>query len=311
MIIKCTKCSIEYTNNGVSKKLIESEPEKYLNFCKDCRKIKKCGGCGKEFKHHQNKTCSKECSKNMKEKTAIKNYGEPHNFSRESRSRKEWQSRLLEEEGISNVFQRDSIKNKLKETWNRNYGVDNPSKSELIKIRKSKTLKETLRKNPNLYKENWKAAHQNFIDELGYDPRLHAIGKASKESLIIFEPLIRWCLSEGIDYDDIYLGVDGKREYFIQTNKKIYFYDFCIRSKKIIIEFHGTSFHANPNDENVNEWRHPFTGETAKINLHNTNIKNKKAIQKGFSLIEIWSNEDPNTNLEICKKFIKNNIYEN
>lgn len=308
MNLKCTRCSIEYTNNGVSKKLIQSEPDKYLKLCKDCRKYKKCGGCGKEFKHHQNQTCSKACSKVMKEKTYIKNYGASHNFSKESKSRKNWEERLLQEEGITNVFQRELVKDRLKETWTKNYGVDNPSKSELIKEKKSKTLKKTLIKNPNLYKDIWKNIHENFMNELGYDPRLHAIGKASKESLIVFEPLIEWCLLNGIDYDDIYLGIDDKQEYFIQTDKKIYFYDFCIRSKKIIIEFHGTAFHANLKDPNINEWRHPFTGESAKKNIHNTYIKNKKAIRNGFRLLEIWSNEDPNTNLEICKEFINNNI---
>lgn len=308
MNLKCIRCLVEYSNNGISKKLIESDQDKYLKYCKDCRKYKKCGNCEKEFKHHQNLTCSKECSKIMKEKTAIKNYGAPHNFSKESQSRKKWQERMLNEEGISNIFQRSSVKDKLKKTWKDKYGVDNPSKSNLIKEKKTKTLNKTLLKNPDLYKENWKKSHIKLINELGYDPRLHAIGKASKESLLVFNPLIEWCISNGINYDDIYIGIDDKQEYFIQTGNKIYFYDFCIRSKKIIIEFHGTAFHANPNDEKVNEWRHPFTGETARTNLHNTNIKNKKAVRRGFTLLEIWSNKDAISNIEICKTFIKSKI---
>ena len=112
-------------------------------------------------------------------------------------------------------------------------------------------------------------------------------------------------LNDNIDYKDIYVGIGDKQEYFIQTDKKVYFYDFCIRSKKIIIEFHGTAFHANPNDPNVERWNHPFINENYKQNIKKTKLKNKKAIKKGFSLLEIWSDENPELNIEKCKTFIK------
>jgi len=186
--------------------------------------------------------------------------------------------------------------------------VDNPSKSSEIKLKKRKTLKKTLSINPELYKNNWHKTHQRFLDELGYDPRLHLFGKSSKESLEIFTPLLDWCLSIGIDYDDIYLGIDGKNEFFLSSNKKIYFYDFTIRSKKIIIEFHGVCFHANINDPLLEEWRNPFTSETWKENIKKTKVKNNKAIRKGFKLLEIWSNIPYDESLESCKKFIIENI---
>ena len=143
---------------------------------------------------------------------------------------------------------------------------------------------------------------------MGYDPRLQFVGKSSKESLEVFTPLMNWCLSIGIDYDDIYLGIDGKKEFFISKDKEINFYDFTIRSKKIIIEFHGIRFHADINDPLIEEWSNPFTNETWEENIRKRNYKNRKAIKKGFKLLEIWSNISPNENLESCKKFIINNI---
>jgi len=38
------------------------------------------------------------------------------------------------------------------------------------------------------------------------------------------------------------------------------------------------------------------------------NTKKDIAIKNGFKIIEIWSDEDPIINLELCKKFIIENI---
>lgn len=308
-MLNCTKCGSDFINpKSINVKLIENDPERFLHTCKSCRLIRECVICDSLFKHFQNKTCSVKCSKLMKQKTSLKNNGSVHQFCKNSESRKKWENDLLINEGITNVFQRESVKDKIKNTVNFKYGVDNPSQSNEIKIKKKNTLKNTLKNNPNLYKDNWKKTHDKFITELGYDPRLHAIGKASIESLEVFDPLVEWCLYLGINIDDIYLGINDKKEFFLQTDKKLYFYDFCIRSKKIIIEFHGIAFHANPNDINVNEWKHPFTNQSYNDNIKQTEIKNKKAINAGFKLLEIWSDVDPLDNIEICKNFIKENI---
>lgn len=48
-----------------------------------------------------------------------------------------------------------------------------------------------------------------------------------------------------------YIGVDGNKEYFIydNENKKFNLYDFTLRELNIIIEFHGSLWHFNPNYE--------------------------------------------------------------
>lgn len=302
----CKRCEVEFSINNISLKYIEKNKEKY-ELCSKCRKYKFCKNCGDEFHHKQNQTCSKKCTKELKEKSFMISCGSKHNFCKNSKSRIEWENKLLDNEGIVNIFQRVDVKEKIKKTIFDKYGVDSISKSEIIKLKKKETLNKTIKSKPNLYADNWKNTHDNFIKEIGYDPRLHIFGRASKESTKVFKPLIDWCLSIGIEYDDIYLGLDEKNEYFIKS-ENIYFYDFVIRSKKIIIEFNGIAFHAKTEQLNKNEWFNPFTKENAKDNIEKSKLKYKVAEDKGFVVLEIWSDLNHLDNLELCKKFIIDKI---
>ncbi len=55
------------------------------------------------------------------------NSGVNHNFDRNSPSRLAWQQRILNDEGICNVFQREDVKEKCRSTMMKNYGVENPA----------------------------------------------------------------------------------------------------------------------------------------------------------------------------------------
>jgi very-short-patch-repair endonuclease len=310
-MLTCEKCGIEYENSKyLNKKKIKENRERYLHTCSDCRKIKKCENCGSEFKHHQNKTCSRKCAKELKEKSYLISQGTSHNFSKNAKSRIKFEDKLKSEEGISNVFQRETVKDSISKTMVSRYGVDNISKDQDIKARKKETLSKTLIENPDLFKNKWWKKHKQFIDELGYDPRLGILGKASIESMQVFTPILDFCKDLNIDNKDIYIGFEDKSEFCINIGSKTYFYDFCIRSKKLIIEFHGIGFHANPDwdKSKLNEWRSAFTGETSNVNIHKTLVKNNAAIRRGFKVLEIWSDNDINYNINLSKKFINDNI---
>jgi len=302
----CKRCDQEFNNKSISTKWIEKNPEKY-KLCVNCRKFKTCPICKIEFYHIQNQTCSTKCASIMKESSFLESCGAIHNFHKNSKSRLNWQKAMMDKEGISNVFQREEIKQKMKLTLLKKYGVDNISKNDIIKNKKRQTLKKTIEENPNLYKENWLESHKKFMAELGHDPRQHALGKASKESLQVFNKVYKWCIKNGINEDDIFIGVDNKNEFFIQTSKKIYFYDFTISSKKLIIEFHGITFHVKMDDPNKKNWRNPFTNENWKTNIKKTNIKNKAATKRGFKILEIWSDIPVEENIKNCKNFINEN----
>ena len=83
----------------------------------------------KLFKENNIDTSSKRAnnsaiSKEKREKTNLELYGSRHNFCKDHPSRKEWEERLLKEEGITNVFQRESVKQKSMETMLFKYGVE-------------------------------------------------------------------------------------------------------------------------------------------------------------------------------------------
>jgi len=62
--------------------------------------------------------------KNKSKQTRIKRTGYEHNFSKNSPSRIKFEKNLLEKEGITNVFQRESVKEKIQETLLEKYGKE-------------------------------------------------------------------------------------------------------------------------------------------------------------------------------------------
>lgn len=130
-------------------------------------------------------------------------------------------------------------------------------------------------------------------------------GSVSKESLLFFDPIIKW-LNGIIDNQDIYVGSKDSREWFINTNSNLYFYDFTIKTLNLIIEYNGSAWHANPQwpDEKLNKWKHPFKKENYKINIDKFNNKINFAKSKGFDVLVIWGDENKKLNLQKCKDFI-------
>lgn len=158
---KCKHCGYEFYP---TKKYKNSE------YCNSCRKYhKNCEICGKEI-FVQARTCSKLCAYELRKQSWIKTCGSEHNFSKNSSSRKKWEKKLLEKEGITNVWQREEVKEKCKNSYFKNLGVDNPSKSKIIKEKK----KETLYKNYGTY-NNWSLT-QKCLDFDGYRKKMEDKG---------------------------------------------------------------------------------------------------------------------------------------
>lgn len=194
------------------------------------------------------------------------------------------------------------------------YGETEGNEKHKSIIDKSKL---TLLNNPN-YKEICKSRGitiSKMIEKYGEEKgreKYHSwkksvlvpICRSSKESLKIFKPLIEEITKDNsIKLEDIYIGEGCKNEFFIREDNKIFFYDFTIKSKKIIIEYNGTTFH--PKNENSN-WINPYTKESSENAFERQKKKIEIAKSKGFSVLEIWSDETGN--LERCINFIKENI---
>ena len=93
--------------------------------CSNClRQKKNCTHCN-IIHYRQGVTCSNICAYELKKQSWMNSCGTPHNFSKKSNSRLKWEKRILDEEGISNIFQRDSVKRKIVDTIISRFGVDN------------------------------------------------------------------------------------------------------------------------------------------------------------------------------------------
>lgn len=113
-------------------------------------------------------------------------------------------------------------------------------------------------------------------------------GLASKESLKFFIPLYKKIRKLGITKEDICWGIRGSKEFLIRRDYKenyVYFYDFVIKSKKIIIEYNNIAWH--PREDSIDK---------CVININEAKIKDEDKINlaksKGFDVIIIWNDDN-------------------
>ncbi len=119
--------------------------------------------------------------------------------------------------------------------------------------------------------------------------------KASKESLKFFIPLYKRLRRLGLKREDIFFGVGGSKEYFIckslgQGKPLFRFFDFTIKSLKIIIEYHGIYFHPRENEER--NWKFAFKNITYDEALQRDKEKKELAVEHGFHYIVVWSDDN-------------------
>lgn len=113
-----------------------------------------------------------------------------------------------------------------------------------------------------------------------------SFGRASKESLALFLPLYKWLRRRGYRREEILFGVEGSEEFTILYNNRVFFYDFFIRPLKLIVEFHGTKFHARTENDTL------LFGHSARSVMEKDRIKLEAAKKNGFELLVVWSDAD-------------------
>ena len=166
---------------------------------------------------------------------------------------------------------------------------------------KSKSTKENFIKRHGKVEgeKRWKKYKENY----GWT-------QASQQSLEIFEPLTKQLLEKGIDFNDIFYGVENSFEFKIENDGRLYSYDYTILSLKIIFEFNGS--HVHPSKEKLGEawntWKNAWTGENADTRYAQDQHKIKIAEKEGFTVIEIWDYEDRNKSLNNCLRLVEERI---
>jgi very-short-patch-repair endonuclease len=249
---------------------------------KKSKRIKaNCVFCGSEFEDTEyrintigKKYCYRKCKdthqKELYEGVGNPSYGQEHSNewkqwqservaelwkSEEHRQKvKEGQERFKEESGHWCGTDEDS-KNKRKETFLENYGVDHGWKDEEIR----KKCEET---NLKLY------------GKTSFDLMIEAFKKTGGTS-------IENKIGEILKINDIEFE---KSFYVYFDEKKHKIYDFYLSKFNLLIEADGIYWHGHPEFFEI-------LNETQIANVENDKFKNKLAKEKSYNLIRFWGNE--------------------
>ena len=127
------------------------------------------------------------------------------------------------------------------------------------------------------------------------------VGRASKESLVFFEPIIQILVATNTPF---FCGIEGNKELYIRADKNSYLYDLAIPSLSLIIEYHGEGFHPNPDWDihHWNQWLQAFTKRSAD-ECRDGDVRKKQAAEKnGWTVIEVFSSDAGSRSLEIVNE---------
>lgn len=226
-------------------------------------------------------------------------------------------------DNITNISQSEQVKTKVKNTISQKYGYKNYYNVQLNLMQQGyNNYLHTEKHREAILKSNQtcleKYGHQNFglgkdaiekrktslketISKLSYEERLERTSKA-RESVNHRggysskpEKRIRKCL---IDLDVVY-----------QPNKHLLNYNWDIVIDKIIIEVQGVMWHAKPDKYKENDL---IMGKILAKDIWKKDYrKRKKALNEGYSVIEIWEDEITGKSDEELCKLVKQKLIEN
>ena len=133
----------------------------------------------------------------------------------------------------------------------------------------------------------------------------------SKESLKIFS--VNYERIKNLDMC-VYFGGSNieKKEYFLydKNESRYYFYDFTVLNGdiKLIIEYNGVKFHPRKDsltEEDWKKWRCLFNEDVDADTKYKYDCKKRDlALSNGFQYLEIWSDDDFDSNIQKSIDFI-------
>jgi hypothetical protein len=185
----------------------------------------------------------------------------------------------------------------------------NKDKSDEYLLRKTKEY--VISNNLELNTETFNQYYYRFKRDL-----LKIRGFASRESLRYFIPMYKFCRRNGIDRDDIMLGLSGSKEFVISRNIprkgdrgnkfRTFRFDFTILSKKLIFEYNHIDFHPDPDimGEKFDGFTVPLSNMPAKEKYEYDKLKMRTAREHGYDLHIIWSHEDFDKQMKMAKDLI-------
>lgn len=188
---------------------------------------------------------------------------------------------------------------------------------EIIRNRQDTTSEESFRsrygveEGSRLYREYWdKISSQRkfpaLVERYGLESAIERLEKrrckasVSNASQMFFQRLLQSLDESGIDYGSFYY------EYGKGTRERYYFYDLCFSQRKLVIEYHGDYWHANPNIYEET-WVHPVTKKTAKEIWEYDETKISTIRNLGFDVVIVWESDDEDVAIQdIMRKLNEN-----
>lgn len=256
------------------------------------------------------------CKKKYKE-TMLKNWGVEHNFNKNSKSRQEWEQRLFENEGITNVFQREDVKQKIKKTLKHKYTDEeiyqNYTKGSTLEYWVDKLGEIDGRKKyeeigHNKGKSNRMSYYvEKYGQEKGVEIYKKRIQTISSKTAKGYHTSINEGLKNILEENNIQFT----REFPIRRIddvSKTYCYDFLI-DNRLIVEMNGRFWHADPRWYKENDiLNFPGRKKIAKEIWDADSNKKDLAIKSGYNFLTIWEDDFNNSDKTEILKIIQNEI---
>ena len=228
------------------------------------------------------------------ENTCLEHFGYKHNFFKGTPSRKKWENKLLTEEGITNVFQRKEVIEKIRNTMIERYGEEEwkyqRSKSSDVSYYIEKYGEEKGREEWErvCYEKGKSGRPEYYIEKYGKEDGLIKWEEHFKNHNFTHNDGLNEKCADMLEKNGI---KDYEREFKILTAKRYYSYDFKINN--LLIELNGTYWHCSPKRYKPNDLvKFPNNRFIkAKDKWEYDKKKCNFAREKGFIVETIWEDE--------------------
>lgn len=245
--------------------------------------------------------------RNKYKQTCLEHFGTEHNFSKNCPSRKQWENRLLETEGITNVFQRQTVKDKIKKTLYTNFGENahNVINSKEHYIQKYIAQGYTFEEANNKYKDicykrgnlmrlsfylekyggNAEEIYKKYVKKVRNN-KPYTISKLNKKIYNLLDSLnIVYTPEFCIGLDNIFHNKDIKKRYNL-------YYDIKLNNN-FLIEINGDYWHANPNIYKKSDIiNYPNNQHIAAETVWKCDLfKKEYAELQGYQVIYLWESD--------------------
>jgi len=135
----------------------------------------------------------------------------------------------------------------------------------------------------------------------------HNVKFYSNESAIFFDDIIDVLRSDyKLELNDI--RYKEKEHFIVDENNKIFFYDLCIPSLNIIIEYNGSHVHPNKHrlsEHEWNNWKSAYSKESSDFVYKKDQYKLNLAVNNGYKIYEIWDTDNKIDSIDMFCKIIK------